>query len=210
MTEAPTKIQRLLASCLEKDPRKRLRDIGDWQRLLEPIPGTALPRSKRGSILPWVITAGAILAAIVLGAVAWNHFTEQPQVLRLTLQTPEKIRMVIAAPPPSLRSLLMVATRPFAAEIDGKSGLWLRDLDGPGIRLLADAEGADSWFWSPDSQLDRVFADDKLEKIDVTGGTPLILCDANGVGGAWSRPEEMKNAMRCCWLCCQQLWYYLC
>src|SRR5271155_4153154 len=52
LTQTPPKIQRLLASCLEKPPSKRLRDIGDWQQLLEPVP-SAVPQSNRSSILPW-------------------------------------------------------------------------------------------------------------------------------------------------------------
>jgi eukaryotic-like serine/threonine-protein kinase len=184
LTEAPPTIQRLLASCLQKDPRKRLRDIGDWQRLLEPLPSAA-PGSKRSSILPWAVAAAAILAVIGLGAVAWIHFTAQSQVLRLTLQIPEKTRLI------SRSALLAISPDGrrvgFVAQIDGKSGLWLRDLDGPGTRLLPGTEDADSWFWSPDSRWIAFFADAKLKKIDVTGGPPLILCDANGVGGAWSQ-----------------------
>ncbi len=184
LNEAPLKIRRLLASCLEKDAPKRLRDIGDWQRLLEPAAVVA-QQSKRSSILPWVIAAVALLAAIGLCAVAWEHFTEQPQVLRLNLSTPEKTRMY------GIASLLAISPDgrrvAFGAQIDGKSGLWVRDLDGPAMRLLPGTEGADSLFWSPDSRWLGFFADDKLKKIAVAGGPPLILCDANGVGGAWSQ-----------------------
>ena len=184
LSEVPPKIRRLLASCLEKDAPKRLRDIGDWQRLLEPAAVVA-PQSKRGGILPWVVAAVALLAAMGLGAVAWRHFTEQAQVLRLSLPTPEKTRMT------GIAALLAVSPDgrrvAFGAEIDGKSGLWVRDLDGPGMRLLPDTEGADSWFWSPDSHWLGFFAGGKLKKIAVAGGPPLILCDANGVGGSWSQ-----------------------
>jgi serine/threonine-protein kinase len=170
LSAAPPKIQRLLASCLEKNPRKRLRDIGDWQRLLEPAPGTAL-QSKRNSILPWAITAGAILAAIVFGAVAWTHSSKQTDVLRLTLQTPEKARMIIG---PSI----LVAISPdgrhvaFAAQIEGKSGLWVRDLDGPGIRLLPDTEGALTWFWSPESRWIAFFCQRQTKKDRRDGRAP--------------------------------------
>jgi serine/threonine protein kinase len=45
----PTTIRRLLRKCLEKDPRKRLRDIGDVWELLEEravVPPTARPQSR--------------------------------------------------------------------------------------------------------------------------------------------------------------------
>ena len=40
LRSVPPKAQRLLASCLEKDPKKRLRDIGDAGRLLKEEPQT--------------------------------------------------------------------------------------------------------------------------------------------------------------------------
>lgn len=183
--EVPAEVRPLLESCLEKDPRKRLRDMGDWTRLLgrEPAPP---PQFKGTGILPWAVAvaAASLLAAIGLGAIAWNHSSDQPQALQLTLQIPEKTRITGAA------GLLTISPDgrhvAFKAEIDGKSGIWVRDLDGPGIRLLQDTEGADSLFWSPDSRWIAFFAADKLKKIEMTGGPPLILCDANGVGGSWS------------------------
>src|SRR6266699_3103596 len=38
LSRVPANVRRLLKSCLEKDPRKRLRDIGDAWRLLEEAP----------------------------------------------------------------------------------------------------------------------------------------------------------------------------
>src|SRR6266568_734693 len=43
-------------------------------------------------------------------------------------------------------------------------------------------------FWSPDSRFVGFFAEGKLKKIDILGGTPQTLCDAaRGTGGAWNR-----------------------
>src|SRR5260370_28639119 len=75
----PTKAQRLLKSCLEKDPKHRLRDIADAWRLLEDAPLQPVARTR----LPWVVTgAFAIVAAIALWA-PWRGaipLLEQPPV----------------------------------------------------------------------------------------------------------------------------------
>ena len=64
----PVKVRRLLRRCLERDPKKRLRDIGDAADLLDDAPsGTAPSRSRLG----WVASVLAI-ALVVLGALYWR------------------------------------------------------------------------------------------------------------------------------------------
>jgi len=50
----PMQVRRLLKKCLEKDPRKRLRDIGDAWELLDETPPTAVAAAepRRASALP--------------------------------------------------------------------------------------------------------------------------------------------------------------
>src|SRR5260370_1365101 len=43
LADAPVQVQRLLKRCLEKDPQKRLRDIGDAMALLEEAPPPSSP-----------------------------------------------------------------------------------------------------------------------------------------------------------------------
>src|SRR5262245_28917049 len=62
----PPKAQRLLKSCLEKDPKRRLRDIGDAWRQLEEAP--PVPIATKGN-LPWKVVAG--LLAIVSIVSIW-------------------------------------------------------------------------------------------------------------------------------------------
>jgi serine/threonine-protein kinase len=61
-------VRRVIESCLEKDPRKRLRDIGDVWRLLEDAPpqGASPSRPARGGWLTAAALAG--VAAIALWA----------------------------------------------------------------------------------------------------------------------------------------------
>src|ERR1700686_2582288 len=57
----PSKVQRLLRRCLEKDPQKRLRDITGVGLLLEETPQGMAPRHTR---LPWVVGALAVGASL--------------------------------------------------------------------------------------------------------------------------------------------------
>ena len=52
----PAKVRRLLGKCLEKDPKRRLRDIGDvWELLDESTP---VEKSPLRSTLPWAAAVG--------------------------------------------------------------------------------------------------------------------------------------------------------
>jgi Tol biopolymer transport system component len=82
-----------------------------------------------------------------------------------------------------------------SVSIDGQASasLWLRDLDSLNGRILPGTSGASYPFWSPDSRRVGFFADDKLKKIDVTGGPALTLCDTGLTsqvrGGSWNRDD---------------------
>jgi serine/threonine-protein kinase len=62
----PAKAQRLLKSCLEKDPKRRLRDIGDAWRLLEDASSASTARSGAS----WKVATGA-LAAVSAISIWW-------------------------------------------------------------------------------------------------------------------------------------------
>src|ERR1700730_10158488 len=73
--------------------------------------------------------------------------------------------------------------------------LWVRPLDAIESRALPGTEGARFPFWSPDARTIGFFADDKLKRIDVAGGMPLVVADApNARGGAWNTDGVMLFA----------------
>ena len=188
LVKAPARVQRLLRKCLEKDPKRRLRDIGDMGLLLESEVAVAAPSRSRFGTGGWIAAAVLFVAAPGLSLVAWRHFSEETPVVRMTLQTPEKAQLNAAAAIPSISPDGRHVA--FAARVDGKAGLWLRDLDALGARLLPGTDGAGYPFWSPDSRWLAFFARGKLKKIDVTGGSALTLCDAaQGRGGSWSQED---------------------
>ena len=193
--QAPAQLHRLLRSCLEKDPRRRLRDIGDVWRLLEdPAQVTSVRFEHRGSQLPWVVAAAATVAALALGFVHYRSPTDEPRILKYTVPFPEKASAtglnMIPAVSPDGKHLA------FLASIDGKIGLWVRDLDSLSSRLLPGTEGSIRYpFWSPDSRFIAFFGDGKLKKISVAGGPALTLCDySGGAGGSWSKNDVIVFA----------------
>jgi Tol biopolymer transport system component len=191
----PRRVKKLLERCLNRDPRERLRDIGEARFLLQEEPaiapgiGTAPLPSRLGRTgFPWAVAAVAAAAALGLGYVAYHHYTEEPRLYKMSLQTPEKAQLAnggaIPAISPDGRHVA------FAANVDGRTGLWLRDLDALAARELPGTANAGYPFWSPDSRWVGFFADGRLKKIDVTGGPALVLCDvAQGRGGTWNEDE---------------------
>jgi hypothetical protein len=74
LSGVPAKVRRLLERCREKDPKKRLRDIGDMGLLLAEATAPASPAAPPpSSKLPWIAAvAVAVLAAGVLGFELWR------------------------------------------------------------------------------------------------------------------------------------------
>ena len=180
----PVKVQRLLKSCLEKDPKRRLRDIGDAWRLMEEAPPAEIRGSApRGSVLlPWALFALASLAAFTAAFLHWREASPAQRVLRYSVAAPPKGMIHSFALSPDGRYLAM------AIVIEGNRQLWIRPLDALQTQLLPGTDGAQHPFWSPDSRQVGFFAEGKLKKIAVAGGPAQTLCDApDGRGGTWNR-----------------------
>jgi eukaryotic-like serine/threonine-protein kinase len=187
----PARVQRLLRRCLEKDAKRRLRDIGDAMLLLDTEPTTNAPwRSRRG-------TAGWIAAGVVAflaATLAFIHFREEPPktpVVRSIIPPPAKMSFRFDAPPYGLPALSPDSSRlVFGAQSSEGSGrLWVRPLNATTAQPLAGTEGASfSYpFWSPDGRSIGFSADGKLKKIELSGGPAVTLADAPSLrGGSWS------------------------
>src|SRR6266567_8735714 len=83
----------------------------------------------------------------------------------------------------------------YAGVRGGTSQLYLRPLDQMEGRPMAGAEGGQFPFFSPDSQWVGFFADGKLKKAPISGGPPVVLCDASaGRGGSWGEDSTIVFA----------------
>ena len=179
LERAPAKVRRLLAECLQKDPKLRLRDIGDAKRLLAQEAAPIPPSRFR---LDWALAAALLVVSAGLGLVAWKHFREEPpQVAKLFFPLPNEIfepgRPPSTAVSPDGRRIA------FEGVVDGKGQLWVRDLDKPAAQILVADGGSGMPFWAPDSRRLGFFADGKLKKLDVTGGPAVTIADAQATTG---------------------------
>jgi serine/threonine protein kinase len=183
----PGRVQRLLQWCLEKDPKQRLRDIGDARRLLiQEEQSTTLRTPARNTNQRWKALVAAIsLVAIPALAISVAHLREEsrvPQVLQYTIPAPEDGRIDSFAVSPDGRYVVisLLGVRGFP--------LWVRALDSRQGRALPGTENATYPFWSPDSRDIGFFAEGKLKRIAAAGGPVLTVADApSGRGGTWNR-----------------------
>ncbi len=175
---APAQARRLLRDCLEKDPTRRLRDIGDAKRLLGEDTKAAPSRSRLG-LAGW-LAAGVLL--LVSAGVSLIHLRERPAEPQLAQFSVDLGPDAIAGP------LTTVAISPDGRRIafPTKKGLATRTLDQANATALPGTAGAEDPFFSPDGQWLAFFAEGKLKKVDVQGGALVTLCDSpRDRGGSW-------------------------
>ena len=193
---APAAFDRIVRTCLAKDPEDRwqsahdigseLKWIAEGRSAIGPQAPVDAPRRSRERVA-WAAAAVATLAAIALALLPLARPREPPRMVQASVPPPEKSSFAFEGGPMALsadgRRLAFLA--PTAEK---KNLLWVRPLNGTVAQPLAGTDGATYPFWSPDGRYLAFFAGGKLKKIDVSGGPPQILCDTQeGRGGTWSR-----------------------
>lgn len=188
LQQVPVKVRRLLQACLEKDPRRRLRDIGDMGLLLIEGESTPTPSGSRLGLTGRIAFGAAVVFALLAATLAFIHIREKTpmqEVVRFQIPAPEESALSPALTvSPDGRKLAFMATGP-----DNIRHLWIRPLDSLAARIVADVgPGSIFPFWSPDSSSLGFWTQGKLKKVEASGGSPQTLCDVPGrfYGGAWS------------------------
>ena len=178
----PPKVRRLLQRCLERDAKKRLRDIGDaWIEMDAPDePVAAAPTQPKRKGMWWLGWVAAVLIGGV--GVAWallhRPSTEPRAVVRWTYS--QKAYFGVPA-------LSRDGTRLEFAELSGVAPrLALRMMDQMEAKALPGADNMYFGEFSPDGQWIVAYmgtVDVKLKKIPVTGGTAITLADVTSPSG---------------------------
>ena len=174
----PTTVRALIARCLERDPRRRLRDIGEARVALESTDGLAVgvaaaavadssgaASSTARFPLPWIAGLATMLA---IGAVAaWNLKPARPidlPIRRFEIHTPDRLRVVEAAISPDGRAVAFSTVQK----------AWIKQLDRA-EPIEIPGGGVRAFFWSPDSRQVGFQAKGRLWKLPASGGTPMEI-----------------------------------
>jgi eukaryotic-like serine/threonine-protein kinase len=195
----PPALNRVVKTCLAKDPEDRFQTAHDAKLQLQWIaeggsqaglPAPVVARRKNREKLAWAVAAAAFVAA---GLAAFGYVRRAPAErsrFSAFLLPLEKSEFDLSGA--NCGSLTISPDgrhATFAAkDADGKVVLWLRSLGELGAKPIPGTQGATFPFWSPDSRFLAFFASGKLQKVDVSGAPPLPICDvASGRSGSWNR-----------------------
>jgi serine/threonine protein kinase/Tol biopolymer transport system component len=186
---SPPALERVVATCLEKDPDKRWQSAREVKHALEWISSEAPgPRASApaASTKRWLWPSIAAVAVVIAGITAYALWPKHPapvKVTRFQVPLPENSTFgQYLSLSPDGRKLLFNTTGP-----DG--GLWVRDLDSLEARLIPGTQGVFRMFWSPDSRFVAFGLGKQLKKMDIAGGPVQTLCEISSTvgSGAWNR-----------------------
>ena len=190
----PPALNRVVRTCLAKDPEDRFQTAHDVKLQLQWImeggseaglPAPVVARRKNREKLAWAVAAVAVLAAAAFAFGFWKRAPKPPRTMRFEVPVPAEVTALDAPRiSPDGRILAFDAT-----DSTGQHRIWIRPLNAIQAHPLAGTEGTRRPFWSPDGKYLAFIADGKLLKVDVSGGPPQKICDApTGADGSWS-PE---------------------
>jgi Tol biopolymer transport system component len=209
----PASIRRLLRRCLEKDPRRRLRDMGDVAIELagddrgDPAPAGAEGVATRAA-RPWTFVLAA-LGLVAATAAVTTFVTDRTEdapgpaahAVRFPIHPPPgasfgggvpDVEVTYVSLSPDGSQLAFIAR-----QAAGPTRIWLRRMSSLDAEPIAGTEGAISAFWSPDSRSLAFFAGGRLKRLDRPGATAVEIADvpAAGLSGSWGDGQILFAAI---------------
>lgn len=198
--ETPVSLERLVRRCLTKDPRARLRDMGEARITLERLArgddesDLAMPAgdSRAGRWTPRALALGIILGCGLgfgLGFGLMRLLSPsspgnlERDALALSINAPEGVREAISpVVAPDGKSVV------YRGIGEGNVHLYRRDLVSGTTERIPGTQGANNPFFSPDGRWLGFFGGGGLKKVATIGGDPLNILDgvrSGSPGAVW-------------------------
>ncbi|MDP9267906.1 MAG: protein kinase [Acidobacteriota bacterium] len=195
----PPALERVVRTCLAKDPDERFQSAHDVVLQLKwiadagsqaGVPAPVVVKRKQRERIAWALAGVAMLAAIFFAAMYWRGQGEKPQIVRAVLAD-SSARLIStgdnAGPPvlsPDGKYMLYAAMDPA-----GRPVLFLRPTSALVGSVLLNSEDAKFPFWAPDSRSFGYFQAGKVRLTDIAGNPPVAVADAPDGRGAWWAPD---------------------
>ena len=194
----PPALEHIVERCLSKDPEDRWQTAYDVMKELQWVveggsqPGISAPVAtppKNRERLAWGLVAALAVGIIVTLIAGWNLSS------RPTPQAVSRLAMVL----PADQQLSFGGRHQVAFSPDGKHlvyvanrQLYLRAMDQLEATAIRGTEEGRSPFFSPDGQWVGFWEGGQLKTVSISGGTPLVLCEAsNPWGVSWEDDDTI-------------------
>src|ERR1700732_3423709 len=189
----PPALDHVIKKCLAKIPDERWQSASDLASELRWIAETGSPAGEAGRVTTarrrwdragWLVAAAFFLLLMAAGAYLWNTASKRPpaKYFNSTVTVPLPANDVALSP--DGRFVALVAYSDQA----NKYVIWTHEVGSRGAAIVPGTGGASHPFWSPDGRFMGFFANGELKKVEASGGSVQVLCDApHGRGGAWNR-----------------------
>ena len=182
-----------LKRCLQKDPRQRVRDIGDVRLALEGAFELAEPKSTEirpeRSSTGWGFAAAFVAGSVLCGVAVWTLLGAREPRPGVTTRFP------ISLPPGDVVGAGdSIAMSPdgtktvYSATRAGVRQLFLRARDRLDPVALPGTDDANAPFFSPNGASVGFSVDGVLKRLSVPGGMPTTICDCDAGSAVW-RPD---------------------
>jgi Tol biopolymer transport system component len=206
----PPELDRLVKTCLSKDPAERWQSAHDVELQLRSIGGSgsvsrgeipAVSRPRRRPVISWAIAAAAVAVAAAVLVRGGRPRALPAATVRFAVPPPDgggfnyivEGNFMVVSPDGSQLAYVAWGAKDVAPRV------WLRPLSAAAARPIPGTETANSLMWSPDGRSIGFFTGDKLKRVDLAGGAPVPICDippGGGKAGTWGRNEILFTSIQ--------------
>jgi hypothetical protein len=182
-------LERIVRRCLEKNAEQRFQSARDLSFALGALSGSEVSAVARAAVppprrVPVLLSLAAALALVAVAGLTWWIARRPAPTVRMQFALAVPDEMSISHMALTRDGSLLVFVSP--EETSAMPMLYVHHVGTSNVTPLPGTQGASYPFWSPDGAYVGFFANGKLQKIAIAGGTPQILASALAArGGSW-------------------------